>query len=389
MGERIRCATSSGDRLGAGRWWGLRTSWAIGSIAVRGPRSVSPATLLLGVEPGCSRRNEGERAGSVLGWRDRRELQAPQEAHRSEATGSAHTIGILRSGRKNAAIRAGATCMWWCMTTTHHQAGSTNAWRMATSSRSSSAETASPASRMLTGTKSPWLTAAVHGSAATTRTAESAASWSAERPHRRPASQGATESGTDPGPIQPGSTGNCRPSTISSAASATPISPAASSPPRSSSRRAATSPGTASKATSFASPASTIAQIAATGRPPAPSTCVARASRSTAAIDRRWTTTRRPDLSWTKAPGVAQPQRVASSTVTRSSRWLATRSASARVIPIPAGPVPDQCRDRLGTLGEDTVGPREVGFQGPPPRPRCRPHSRWAARTWAGARPSV
>ena len=33
MGERIGCATSSGDRLGAGRWWGLRTSWAIGSIA--------------------------------------------------------------------------------------------------------------------------------------------------------------------------------------------------------------------------------------------------------------------------------------------------------------------------------------------------------------------
>ena len=33
MDERIGCATSSGDRLGAGRWWGLRTSRAIGSIA--------------------------------------------------------------------------------------------------------------------------------------------------------------------------------------------------------------------------------------------------------------------------------------------------------------------------------------------------------------------
>ncbi len=33
MGERIGCATSSWDRLGAGRWWGLRRSGAIGSIA--------------------------------------------------------------------------------------------------------------------------------------------------------------------------------------------------------------------------------------------------------------------------------------------------------------------------------------------------------------------
>src|SRR5262249_2863435 len=39
MGERIVCATSSGDRLGVGRWWGLRTSWGIGSSAY--PRNVA------------------------------------------------------------------------------------------------------------------------------------------------------------------------------------------------------------------------------------------------------------------------------------------------------------------------------------------------------------
>jgi dTMP kinase len=33
MGERIWCASSASDRLGAGRWWGLRISGAIGSIA--------------------------------------------------------------------------------------------------------------------------------------------------------------------------------------------------------------------------------------------------------------------------------------------------------------------------------------------------------------------